>query len=54
VVSFSVPNKKNETGLEDRPLQLQERGSDPTERASARDFSGDWVLDRESWVDPEM
>jgi hypothetical protein len=57
---FSSKQRKKKIGLKTlraagrRPLQLQERGRDPTERASAQDFSGDWVLDRESWVDLEM
>ena len=37
-----------------RPLQLQERGSDPTERVSAQDFSGDGMFYWESWVHLEV
>jgi hypothetical protein len=58
---FSVPNKERKrTGLKTlraagrRPLQLQERGRDPTERVSAQDFPGDGMFYWESWVDLEV
>ncbi len=53
---FSVPNKELKTlrAAGRRPLQLQERGRDPTERVSAQDFSGDGMFYWESLVDLEV
>ena len=50
---FSPEQKKNGSGPKAGHYK-QERRSDPTERVSAQDSSGDWVLDRESWVDLKM
>jgi hypothetical protein len=57
---FSSKQRKKKIGLKTlraagrRPLQLQERGRDPTERVSAQDFPGDGMFYWESWMDLEV
>ena len=56
---FSVPKERKRTGLKTCVRQAggyynYKNEGETLQNASAQDFSGDWVLDGESWVDLEM